>query len=232
MTQVETPLIPPRRLVLASGSARRRDLLDQLGLQFEVRPANIDETPHSGETPQCYVLRMAAEKARGGQAGELVLAADTVVVIDDEILGKPRDADDAKHMLERLSGRRHKVLTGVGLADPERDLRVAVLETTEVAFHRLSTAEIEWYVSTGEPLDKAGAYGIQGLASVFVRSIEGCYWNVVGLPLARTYKLLRRARCEMLGFAKEPLPSELLATLGDPGEEEVENEGEQAAGDS
>ncbi len=216
----------PRRLVLASGSARRRELLDLLGLDFEVRPADIDETPQPDETPHCYVLRMATEKARGGVAGELLLAADTVVVIDDEILGKPRDAVDARQMLARLSGRQHRVLTGVGLSDPERGLRMAVVEGTQVHFNRLNEGEIEWYVGTGEPLDKAGAYAIQGLASLFVRAIQGCYWNVVGLPLSTTYQLLRRTRCELLSFAHQSPPAELLARLAGQEEEEDSVEGE------
>lgn len=181
-------------LVLASGSPRRREFLEQLGFAFTVRPVDIDESPHEGESPCDYVIRLARSKAQAAaQPGELVLAADTIVVEGGELLGKPRDPDDARRMLGRLSGKEHEVSTGVALCDLGRALQLAVVETTLVRFAKLSVEEIDWYVGTGEPMDKAGAYGIQGLGSLFVESVSGNYSSVVGLPVATTYRLLRRA---------------------------------------
>jgi septum formation protein len=192
--------VPPR-LVLASQSPRRRELLGQLGLALEVRPAHADETPAPGEAPHAYVLRVAREKARA-VAGEVVLAADTAVVLGDEILGKPSDAGDARRMLRALSGTAHEVLTAVVLrrTDPPPALELDAVVATTVRFARLSAAEVDWYVATGEPLDKAGAYAIQGAGGAFVLGVEGSVSNVVGLPLAETAALLARA-----GF---PLPWE------------------------
>ncbi len=180
-------------LILASASPRRREFLDRLGLQFEVLPADVDETPHPEEPPRDYVLRVAQSKAAHvarSHSGRLVLAADTTVVLDGEILGKPRDAEDARRMLTRLSGREHHVLSGVAVDGP---CRASTVVETKVRFRALSPDEIAWYIRTGEPLDKAGAYGIQGLAGVFVREIEGSASNVVGLPLSETIELLTRA---------------------------------------
>ncbi len=190
------------RLILASGSPRRRELLDRLGFTFTVRPAVIDESPQDGELPSEYVLRLAGAKAQAiAEPGELVLAADTVVVVDEELLGKPRDAADAHRMLRRLSGREHAVVTGVAICDRQRALQVAVVESTVVCFAELAEEEIAWYVETGEPLDKAGAYAVQGLGALFVEAIDGNYSNVVGLPLPATYRLLRHA-----GYAFPNLP--------------------------
>ena len=177
-------------LVLASQSPRRRELLALLGITPRVHPAHTDETVRPGETPESYVRRVAAEKA-AAVPGELVLAADTAVVLGHEILGKPRDADDARRMLRALSGRLHRVLTGVCLrrAGPEplvRDRLVA----TEVRFAALRAAEVDWYVATGEPLDKAGAYALQGAGGLFVSEVRGSVSNVVGLPLHETAELL------------------------------------------
>ena len=179
------------RLVLASQSPRRRELLAQLGLSFDVRPSDADETVHPGEPPRDYVLRVAREKARA-VAGDLVLAADTAVVLGDEVLGKPADDADARRMLRALSGTEHEVLTAVVL---RRDaaLELDTVVSTRVVFAELSDREIDRYVSTGEPRDKAGAYAIQGAGGAFVRSVEGSVSNVVGLPLAETAALLRRA---------------------------------------
>jgi septum formation protein len=187
------------RLVLASQSPRRRELLAQLGIPLEVRPAHADESVRPGEPPRDYVLRLAREKARA-VGGEVVLAADTAVVLGDEVLGKPADAADARRMLEALSGTEHEVLTAVCVrrAGGEGALELDALAATAVRFARLSPAEIDWYVGTGEPLDKAGAYAIQGAGGAFVLSVAGSVSNVVGLPLAETADLLRRA-----GF---PLP--------------------------
>jgi septum formation protein len=187
------------RLVLASQSPRRRELLAQLGIALEVRPAHADESVRPGEPPRDYVLRLAREKARA-VGGEVVLAADTAVVLGDEVLGKPADPADARRMLEALSGTEHEVLTAVCVrrAGGATALELDALAATAVRFARLSPTEIDWYVGTGEPLDKAGAYAIQGAGGAFVLSVSGSVSNVVGLPLAETADLLRRA-----GF---PLP--------------------------
>ncbi len=177
-------------LVLASASPRRREILTLAGIACSVRPADVDESRLAGESPGDYVRRLAEAKARAArQPGETVLGADTVVVIDGRILGKPRDAADASRMLRLLSGCTHDVITGVCLLRNEDCQTVS--ETTRVKFSELSDGEIGSYVSTDEPLDKAGAYGIQGAASKFIERIEGCYFNVVGLPISRVYRLLR-----------------------------------------
>ena len=191
-------------LVLASGSPRRREMLENLGAEFVVRPVDIDESPLDGEQPEPYVLRLARAKAAACPRTEqqIVLAADTIVALDGELLGKPRDDADAGRMLRRLSGREHEVLTGVAVVvdrEPSGEpLRVAEVERTRVRFNELSEAEIEWYVATGEPLDKAGAYAVQGLGALFVERLEGNYSNVVGLPLPLTYRLLARAGLSLL----------------------------------
>ena len=181
------------RLTLASRSPRRRELLEQIGIALEVVPADTDESVHAGEGARGYVLRVAREKARA-VAGALVLGADTAVVLEGVVLGKPADAADAARMLRTLSGTRHEVLTGVcvrrGGPDP---LELEAVVRTEVEFAPLGEVEIAWYVSTGEPLDKAGAYAIQGAGGAFVREVRGSVSNVVGLPLAETADLLRRA---------------------------------------
>ena len=190
-------------LVLASASPRRRELLAQAGYTFEVRPADVPEDPRPGEEPVAYVVRLAREKAEavyralaGHEGGvefvdrhELsVLGADTTVVVDGEILGKPQNAVDAARMLRMLSGRTHRVITGVALATAE-GTEVAA-EATAVRFVALADEEIAAYVATGEPMDKAGAYAIQGRAARWIPRIEGCYFNVVGLPLALVTAML------------------------------------------
>jgi septum formation protein len=189
--------VPGNVLILASASPRRAELLTAAGIPFEVRPAHIDERIQPGEDATAYAGRLALEKARVVHAqsdGRPVLAADTVVVVDGQILGKPIDAGDAKRMLRLLSGRTHEVLTAVALMskDPAGSLPTGT-EVTTVEFRLLNKAEIEWYVATGEPMDKAGAYAIQGLASRFVTRIEGSYSNVVGLPVALVYVMCSRA---------------------------------------
>ena len=185
------------RLVLASASPRRRELLAGLGLRPPVRPVDVDETPLDGEPAADCVLRLARAKAAAdARPGELVLAADTLVVLDGEILGKPSGARQAVAMLERLAGRDHLVMTGVALRDGGSGAEAAAVETTRVRVAPLSRQQIADYVATGEPLDKAGAYAIQGLGALFVEAIEGNYTNVVGLPLPLT----RRLAAE-LGFA-------------------------------
>ncbi|HEY8211038.1 MAG TPA: Maf family protein [Myxococcaceae bacterium] len=183
----------PLVLVLASASPRRRALLQGLGLTFDSVAPGLDESVHEGESPRAYVLRVSAEKAAAGarlRPGALVLAADTAVVLGDDILGKPDGEAEAGRMVRALSGKRHSVLTGVALDGAAR--ASAVVETA-VWFRPLSEAEIAWYASTGEPLDKAGAYAIQGAGGMLVERIEGSASNVVGLPLAETVELLRQA---------------------------------------
>jgi septum formation protein len=178
-------------LILASRSPRRRDLLAGLGIPLEVRPAVTDESVRPGEPAHAYVARVAREKARTA-SGEVVLAADTAVVVGGEILGKPRDAADAARMLRALSGTTHQVLTAVcvrrSAPPPGREREVTV--STEVQFRALGEEQIAWYLSTGEPLDKAGAYALQGLGGALVESVRGSVSGVVGLPLAESLALL------------------------------------------
>lgn len=188
-------------LVLASGSPRRVELLAGLDLVVDVRPADIDETPLPDESAAALVERLASTKAAARRgAGEVALGADTVVVLAGEILGKPVDRDDAVRTLRRLSGRSHEVITGVAVVDDSgtRALRVA----TVVEFTELTDAQIDWYVATGEPMDKAGSYGIQGRAGAFVERITGSVSNVIGLPLVETLGLLSEA-----GVASASVPS-------------------------
>jgi septum formation protein len=179
-------------LVLASQSPRRSEILRQAGIPFTRRVAAVDETPLEGEKPEDYVVRLAELKALAVPAGpgETVLGADTTVVIDGEMLGKPADAADARRMLARLSGRQHEVITGICLKRGVEVVRDCA--TTKVWFALMSAREIEEYVSSGEPMDKAGAYAIQGLASKFIEKIDGCYFNVVGLPVALVFGHLQR----------------------------------------
>ena len=175
-------------LVLASQSPRRAEILRQAGIPFIVRVAPVDETPLAGERPEEYVERLAEAKARAvaAAADEIVLGADTTVVVDHEMLGKPADAADARRMLAMLSGRSHQVMTGICLQRGERRIRDHAV--TEVWFAPMSARDIDHYVSSGEPMDKAGAYAVQGAASKFIPRIEGCYFNVVGLPVALVYR--------------------------------------------
>ncbi|MDY4041909.1 MAG: Maf family protein [Collinsella sp.] len=185
-------------MILASQSPRRIELLRETGRAFTVRPADIDESAHPGEGPFTLVERLAVEKAEhvaaGARAGELVLAADTVVTLDGRILGKPADDDAARSMLASLSGRTHAVATGVALvrAGAAPEVLARFTDTCEVSFHELTDDEIDAYVASGEPADKAGAYGIQGRGGrLLVRSIHGDFYTVVGLPIARVHRLLR-----------------------------------------
>jgi septum formation protein len=208
------------RLVLASASPRRAELLRAAGFEFDVIPADVDETMDIEETPDGYVRRVAQLKAQAvalQAPGRAVVGADTIVVVDHEVLGKPVDAADARRMLERLAGREHVVMTAVCLMNPReagaehgvhagpaeaanhaaRERGSKRLETrvarTTVEFAPLSANEIDWYIGTGEPMDKAGAYAVQGLASRFVTRVDGSYSNVVGLPVAVVYDLCRGA---------------------------------------
>ena len=185
------------KIILASRSPRRAEILRNAGIAFEIHPVDIDEASAPGETAHAMVARLAEAKARaaialmGSHVGEsIVVGADTTVELDGEILGKPLDSADARKMLAKLSGRTHHVLSGMFLLRlPGHSTRAAV-EYSAVTFALLSEREIDAYVATGEPLDKAGAYAIQGLAGRFIPRIEGCYFNVVGLPLAKLYALL------------------------------------------
>ncbi|MGB3735422.1 MAG: Maf family protein [Ilumatobacter sp.] len=190
-----------RSLVLASGSPRRRELLTGAGLAFAVRAADIDETPLSDEAPTAYVRRLSIEKAAASagsplaSTGDVIIAADTTVEANGLILEKPLDDDDAYGMLRRLSGRSHQVHTGVTVSVARDGARRSstILVTTEVSFVPLTDEMIDWYLTTGEADDKAGAYGIQGAAAAFVERVDGSVTNVIGLPLAETLSLLRDA---------------------------------------
>lgn len=192
------------RIILASGSPRRAELLRAAGFEFEIRVADVDESIRAGESPQNYVRRLAAEKsatammdvaregrertAQSSASPVIILGADTTVVVDGEILGKPVDDAEAAAMLHRLSGRRHEVMTGVSVR--QGACEVGRVEISSVHFAPLTDADVAWYVASGEGRDKAGAYAIQGLASRFIPRIEGSYSNVVGLPVACVYELI------------------------------------------
>jgi septum formation protein len=194
---VASPLVPaplPAQLILASASPRRRELLAQLAIPFKVLPANIDESVVPGEVPWAYTRRVAYAKAQyiAWQCPTaVVLGADSVVVLEHSILGKPRDPDDARQMLSRLSGRAHTVMTAVAVLYYARHVVCLDVVQTLVRLRPLSPSVIEHYITTGEPMDKAGAYAIQGVAAAFVESWKGCYTNVVGLPLRRTAAFLQ-----------------------------------------
>ena len=178
-------------LVLASESPRRRELLTIAGLPFTIRARPVEERRDASESPESYVERLARSKAEAAfeDGDEVVLGADTVVVLDGEVLEKPVDDGDARRMLKKLSGREHEVITGICLYHAAG--AIVDRESTRVRFAVMDSDEIERYVASGEPRDKAGAYAIQGLASKFVERIDGCYFNVMGLPLARVYRHLK-----------------------------------------
>ena len=181
-------------IILASNSPRRKDLLRQIGVDFSIDPADVDERVLPNEVPEGYAVRVALDKARLAAAravAGIVIAADTIVVVDDEILGKPADASDAERMLKMLSGKVHRVITGLAVMDAATGKTLTRTSITRVWFRRLAQQEIASYVATGEPLDKAGAYGIQERGALLVDKIEGCYFNVVGLPLSLLGELLR-----------------------------------------
>jgi septum formation protein len=183
------------KLILASSSPRRAEILHDAGISFTVISSAVDETPYANETPQQLVQRLADAKAdlvaARAVGASIIIAADTVVVIDQQILGKPRSTDEARRMLQALSGRTHSVITGVSLLRlPEMERRQFV-ETTLVHFAHLTSDDLSRYLATGEPFDKAGAYAIQGHAGRYIPRIEGCYFNVVGLPVAHLMTALR-----------------------------------------
>ena len=184
------------KLILASKSPRRSELLRAVGWTFEAVPADIDETQRPNETAVDYVERLAIEKAEAVAARfstGLILAADTTVVVDNHVLGQPADDEDARRMLKLLNGSWHEVLTGVALLRAgEGEGAVSDYECTRVKFSEMSDEEIDWYVATGEPRGKAGAYGIQGRAAILIEEIQGDYFNIVGLPLRLVYELARK----------------------------------------
>jgi septum formation protein len=180
------------RVILASASPRRRELLRLIGVEHEVRPSNIDETMHVGETPRGHAERLAREKAQtlhATNADAVIIGSDTIVVVDNDVLGKPADRAQAAAMLRRLSGRSHVVITAVAVCWGEQ--LVCEAEEVEVTFRALSDREIEQYIDTGEPMDKAGAYGIQGYGATIVERVNGDYFAVMGLPLNRLTRLAR-----------------------------------------
>lgn len=185
------------KIILASGSPRRKQLLEQIGINFEVVPSQVDEDEIIDKDPliniQLLALRKAQEIANKGYKG-IIIGADTQILIDNEIIGKPKDREDAKCILIKLSGRKHNVITGVAVLDTESNTCETWVETTVVKFRELMIDEIEEYLDTEEYIGKAGAYGIQGRAAAFVERIEGCYFNVVGLPLAKLSVKLRMKR--------------------------------------
>jgi septum formation protein len=182
------------RVILASQSPRRRELLTLIGIPHEVHPADIDERYLPGEAPAAHAERLAREKAtRVSEAGAIVIGSDTIVVVDGDVLGKPADAREASAMLRRLSGRTHVVVTAVAVTHDGRT--ESAVEEVEVTFHALTDDDIARYVATGEPMDKAGAYGIQGFGATIVQRVDGDYFAVMGLPLQRVVRLLER-----LGF--------------------------------
>lgn len=185
------------KLILASASPRRRQLLKQIGLQFEVIPSRADEEQLAGESPEEHVIRLSRDKAlevamRPEADGRWYLGSDTIVLCDNRILGKPRNHDEAADMLRMLSGRSHRVLSGFALLDRKTDQQICESVSTRVQFRQLTETEITRYIASGEPDDKAGAYAIQGLGVCFVAGIEGSYTNVVGLPLCRLTLALKK----------------------------------------
>jgi len=188
------------KIILASASPRRRELIARLGIPFQVVPSRIEEFGPEGEPPESFALRLAREKARDVAADRdgLIIGVDTVVVLDGVRMGKPEGPGEAAEMLRQLSGREHLVMSGLAIVEEPSGREVSRLAVTEVLFKELSAEEIDRYVATEEPMDKAGGYGIQGIGGLFVERISGCYYNVVGLPLNLLYEELHG-----LGFSPE-----------------------------
>jgi septum formation protein len=189
------------KFILASASPRRRELLASIGLDFEVLPSNVPEIHEEGEAPEEYVARLSRDKAHAlasAHPDRWVIAADTTVLLGDQLLEKPTDAADAARMLGTIAGKTHIVYTGVTLENVSSGHRETRVAESEVRMLPLSPSEIEWYVRTGEPLDKAGAYAVQGIGAMFIDSIHGSYTNVVGLPLATLFQMLRKAKIDPL----------------------------------
>jgi septum formation protein len=190
------------KFILASSSPRRRELLTSIGLDFDVLPSHVPEIHQEGEAPEEYVARLSRDKAHAlavQYPARWVIAADTTVLLGEELLEKPADAADAERMLETIAGKTHVVYTGVTLEHAETGYRETRVAESEVRMLPLSSRDIEWYVATGEPLDKAGAYAVQGIGAMFIDSIHGSYTNVVGLPLATLFLMMRKAGIDPLG---------------------------------
>ena len=206
------------RFILASQSPRRRELLASIGLTFEVMPSDVPEVHQPGESPEEYVARLSRDKAaaiasRDEQAW--IIAADTTVLLGEELLEKPADADDARRMLATIAGKTHIVYTGVTLQNAARGWRDTRVAESEVRMLPLDARDIAWYVSTGEPLDKAGAYAVQGIGAMFIDSIHGSYTNVVGLPLALLFQMLRRAGIDPLRESEAEGRANMLSPTSD-----------------
>jgi septum formation protein len=201
------------KLILASASPRRAEVLRDAGFDFEIQPANVDESRLPAENAEAYVRRVSAAKANAVAQANLrdgtpaiVIAADTIVLAGQQILPKPRDAEDARRMLRLLSAATHEVLTGLFVIRAYDGISFAHVERTRVEFTRLSDTDIDSYIQSREPFDKAGAYGIQGIGGRFVRRIEGCYFNVMGLPLSRLWEILRQMRWDDLNVLSSSAP--------------------------
>lgn len=193
------------RVILASSSPRRRELLSSVGIEFDVIPSHVPEEHQKGEAPEEYVARLSRDKASAIAAkhpDRWVIAADTTVLLGDQLLEKPVDDADARRMLTTIAGRTHIVYTGVTIEHGEKRYRDTRVAESEVRMLPLSSDDIAWYVQTGEPLDKAGAYAVQGIGAMFVESIHGSYTNVVGLPLALLFQMLRNAGVDPLGVSR------------------------------
>jgi septum formation protein len=191
----------PRRIILASSSPRRRELLTGIGLDFEIIPSHVPEVHEEGEPPEVYVSRLSRSKAAAiaeAHPEAWVIAADTTVMLEDELLEKPVDRADAVRMLETIAGRTHIVYTGVTLQRAASEWCETRVAESEVRMLPLTREDVEWYVDTGEPMDKAGSYAVQGIGAMFIESIHGSYTNVVGLPLATLFQMLRRAGIDPL----------------------------------
>jgi len=200
MVNGKCSMIKLPKLILASASPRRAEILTAVGWEFEKHAAEIDETELPNEKPADYVQRLAGEKAAviaEKYKNRLVLGADTIVVIKNKIIGKPKDLADARKMLQMLSGKWHEVLTGVAII---KDDEISIgLQRTQVKFAELTEAEIEFLIERGEPLDKAGAYAVQAQAALFIEQIKGDYWNVVGLPISLVYELVKQMNAKKTG---------------------------------
>ncbi len=206
------------RFILASQSPRRRELLASIGLTFEVMPSDVPEVHQPGESPEEYVARLSRDKAAAIAARDeqaWIIAADTTVLLGEELLEKPADAADARRMLATIAGKTHIVYTGVTLQNAARGWRDTRVAESEVRMLPLDARDIAWYVSTGEPLDKAGAYAVQGIGAMFIDSIHGSYTNVVGLPLALLFQMLRRAGIDPLRESEAEGRANMLSPTSD-----------------
>jgi septum formation protein len=201
---------PKLKWILASASPRRREILETLGISFSIDPSRIEEPPRRpDETPSHYAIRLARLKASAvasKYSSGLLLAADTIVVLGNSILGKPSTRSEAQSMLKRLSGRWHEVVSSICLLDCKTHRVYSTCARSRVHFRRMSPAEIEWYLKTKEYRDKAGAYAVQGYASLFIDRIEGCYFNIVGFPVSAFEKLCRKAGIKLISDSKFQIP--------------------------